>query len=147
MGILDGLIGGMLGGLQGGGDVPPGSGAAGTQQNPLLLIALQLLQQNGGLQGILGKFQQAGYGAQADSWVSTGQNMPISGDALSQVLGHGQLGQIAQQLGMSSGDAAGGLASVLPQLIDRMTPQGQVPTDHQDIVGQTLALLQKRGVD
>ncbi len=143
MGILDGLIGGMLGGMQGGGALAGGTGGA--QQNPLLQVALQLLQQNGGLQGILGRFQQAGYGAQAGSWVSTGQNMPISGDAVSQVLGHGQLGQIAQQLGMSSGDAAGGLASVLPQLIDRMTPQGQVPADHNDMVEQALALLQQRG--
>jgi len=94
MGLLDGLLGGLMGGM-------PGSGA-GTQQqqNPLMLIALQLLQQNGGLQGMLSKFQQAGYGSQADSWVSTGQNMPISADALQQVLGQGQLGQIAQQLGM-----------------------------------------------
>lgn len=144
MGILDGLIGGMLGGMQGGGALAGGS-PGGTPQNPLLQVALQLLQQNGGLQGILGRFQQAGYGAQAGSWVSTGQNMPISGDAVSQVLGHGQLGQIAQQLGMSSGDAAGGLASVLPQLIDRMTPQGQVPADHNDMVEQALALLQQRG--
>ena len=144
MGILDGLIGGMLGGMQGGGGLAGGS-PGGTPQNPLLQVALQLLQQNGGLQGVLGKFQQAGYGAQADSWVSTGQNMPISGDALSGVLGHGRSGQIAQQLGMSSGDAAGGLASVLPQLIDRMTPQGQVPSDQHDIVEQALALLQQRG--
>ena len=123
----------------------PGSGA-GTQQqqNPLMLIALQLLQQNGGLQGMLSKFQQAGYGSQADSWVSTGQNMRISADALQQVLGQGQLGQIAQQLGMSQGDAAGGLASMLPQMVDQMTPQGQVPADHDDIVAQALELLNKR---
>jgi len=138
MGLLDGLLGGLMGGM-------PGSGA-GTQQqqNPLMLIALQLLQQNGGLQGMLSKFQQAGYGSQADSWVSTGQNMPISADALQQVLGQGQLGQIAQQLGMSQGDAAGGLASLLPQMVDRMTPQGQVPADHDDIVAQALELLNKR---
>ena len=107
MGLLDGLLGGLMGGTA-------GSGASGQQQNPLVLMALQMLQQNGGLQGVLSKFQQAGYGAQADSWVSTGQNMPISADALQQVLGHGQLAQIAQQLGMSRGEAAGGLASLLP---------------------------------
>ena len=138
MGLLDGLLGGLMGGMSGG-----GTGAQ-QQQNPLVLIALQLLQQNGGLQGMLSKFQQAGYGSQADSWVSTGQNMPISADALQQVLGQGQLGQIAQQLGMSQGDAAGGLASMLPQMIDRMTPQGQVPADHNDIVAQALELLNKR---
>jgi uncharacterized protein YidB (DUF937 family) len=121
-----------------------GSGAGAQQQNPLVMIALQLLQQNGGLDGLLGRFQQAGYGTQADSWVSTGQNMPISPDMLSQVLGQGQLGQVAQQFGMSGGEAAGGLASMLPQMIDRMTPQGQVPPDHNDIVAQALELLNKR---
>lgn len=137
MGLLDGLLGGLTGGTS-------GSGTAAHQQNPLLQIALQLLQQNGGLQGMLSKFQQAGYGAQADSWVSTGQNMPISADALQEVLGHGQLAQIAQQLGMSRGEAAGGLASLLPQMVDRMTPQGQVPADHNDIVAQALELLTRR---
>ena len=137
MGILDGLIGGMLGG-----GVSTGTGE--TAANPLVAMALQLVQQNGGLAGIVSKFQQAGYGAQADSWVSTGQNLPISADALSQVLGQGELGQIAQRLGVSHGDAAGGLASLLPQLIDRMTPQGQIPGDHRDLVAQALSLLQQR---
>ena len=136
MGLLDGILNSMMGGAA-------GSGMS-AQQNPLVQIALQMLQQNGGIEGVLSKFQQAGYGPQAGSWVSTGQNMPISGDILSQVFGSGQLGQIAQQLGMSHGEAAGGLASVLPQVIDHMTPQGQVPPDHQDIVAQTLAILQKR---
>jgi len=137
MGMLDGLLGSLMGGMT-------SDGTGGKQQSPLLLIALQLLQQNGGLQGVLGKFQQAGYGAQADSWVSTGQNQPISADALSQVLGQGQLGRIAQQLGMSQGEAAGGLASMLPQMIDKMTPQGEVPDDHQDIVAEALALLKSK---
>jgi uncharacterized protein YidB (DUF937 family) len=136
------LLGQLVGGAQGGG--MGGMGGMGAQPSPLLQIALQLLQQNGGLEGMLGKFQQAGYGAQADSWVSTGQNMPISGDVLSQVLGKGSLGQIAQQLGMSHGEAAGGLASVLPQVIDRMTPHGQVPDDHNDIVAQALEMLTRR---
>ncbi len=136
MGMLDGLLGSLMGGMTGDG--------TGGKQSPLLQIALQLMQQNGGLQGMLGKFQQAGYGAQADSWVSTGQNQPINADAFSQVLGHGQLSQIAQQLGLSQGAVAGGLASVLPQVIDKMTPQGQVPDDHNDIVAQALALLTQK---
>jgi len=137
MGLLDGLLNSMTSGTAGGGGTT-------SQQSPLLQMALQILQQNGGIEGVLAKFQQAGYGAQAGSWVATGQNVPISGDVLSQVLGSGQLGEIAQQLGMSHGAAAGGLASVLPQVIDHMTPQGQVPADHDDIVAQTLALLQQK---
>jgi uncharacterized protein YidB (DUF937 family) len=134
MGMLDGLLGSVLGGMM----------RDGTQQpNPLMQMALQLLQQNGGIEGILGKFQQAGYADQAQSWISTGQNQPISADALQQVLGHGQLGQIAQQLGIGQSEAAGGLASMLPQLIDQMTPQGEVPQNSSDLVSEALAILTK----
>ncbi len=138
MGLLDGMLGNVLGGMMGGGQQ---GGAQG--QSPLLAIVLQLLQQNGGLQGMLGKFQQAGYGDQAQSWVGTGQNMPISPDMLQQVLGSGQLSEIAQQLGMSQQDAAGGLAQMLPGVVDQMTPQGQIPDNHSDLVSQALAMLQR----
>ena len=137
MGLLDGLLGNVLGGMMGGGQ----QGVQG--RNPLLMIVMQLLQQNGGLQGILGKFQQAGFGEQAQSWIGTGQNMPISPDALSQIFGQGQLGEIAEQLGMSQPDAAGGLAQMLPGVVDEMTPQGQIPDNGNDLVSQALALLQK----
>jgi uncharacterized protein YidB (DUF937 family) len=140
MGILDDLLGNVLGSVLG-----PGGAAQQQQeqQSPLLQMALRLLQQNGGIGGIVDKLRQAGYGAQADSWVSTGKNEPISPDALQEVLGREEMGDIASQLGMSDREAAGGLASVLPQLIDQMTPQGEVPRDQNDIVAQALALLQK----
>ena len=65
----------------------------------MIQMALQMLQQNGGIEGVLAKLQQAGMGQQAQSWIGTGQNMPISADALSKIFGHGQLAQMAQQLG------------------------------------------------
>jgi len=135
MGMLDGLLGNVLGGMLGGG--------SGQQQNPMMQIALQMLQQNGGVAGMLDKFRQAGYAGHADSWQGTGQNMSISGVQLQEVLGGGAIGQIAQQLGLSHGEAAGGLAQVLPQLIDKFTPDGNVPDNHNDMVAQALALLTK----
>ena len=138
MGLLDGMLGNVLGGMMGGGQ----QGAPG--RSPLLAIVLQLLQQNGGLQGVLAKFQQAGFGDQVQSWVGTGQNMPISPDVLQQVLGSGQLAAIAQQLGMSQQDAAGGLAQMLPDVVNQMTPQGQIPDNHSDLISQALAMLQQR---
>ena len=134
MGMLDGLIGSALGGML-------GAGGSGQAQSPLLQIALQLLQQNGGVGGILDKFRQGGYADQADSWQSAGQNMPLSGSALQEVLGSGTIGQIAGQLGMSHGDAAGGLAQMLPQLIDKFTPNGELPDNQNDVVAQALAIL------
>ena len=142
MGLLDGLLGQMMGGTLGGGQQQSPTGVQ--AQNPLLQIALQMLQQNGGLSGVLAKMQQAGYGQQAQSWIGTGQNMPIDPGALSQIFGRGQLGQIAQQLGVSQEEASGGLAQMLPQVVDQMTPQGQVPDNHSDLVNQALAYLQKR---
>jgi uncharacterized protein YidB (DUF937 family) len=137
MGLLDGVLGNILGGMLGG-------NATGVQsQNPLVVAALQVLQQNGGIQGVLAKLQQAGYGEQAQSWISAGKNLPINADAVRQALGSGQLGQIAQQLGLSHGDAADGIASTLPQIIDQMTPHGTIPDNHTDLVSQALALLTK----
>jgi uncharacterized protein YidB (DUF937 family) len=139
MGMLDGLLGSMMGGMMGGGQSAQSSGGA----SPMIQMALQMLQQNGGIEGLLAKFQQAGMGQQAQSWVGTGQNMPISADALSQIFGQGQMGQIAQQLGMSHEEAAGGLAQALPHVVDQMTPGGQIPAEHNDLVAQALAILQK----
>ena len=135
MGLLDGLLGSMMGG---------GTSAQGAQGgSPMIQMALRILQQNGGIEGLLAKFQQGGMGQQAQSWIGTGQNMPISPDALSQIFGQGQLGQIAQQLGIPTDQAAGGLAQALPHVVDQMTPGGQIPEDHNDLVAQALAMLQK----
>jgi uncharacterized protein YidB (DUF937 family) len=132
MGLLDSLLGTVLGGSAQG-------------QSPLMAAALQLIQQNGGLPGIINKFQQGGYGSQIGSWVGTGANMPINASQLQEVLGSGAIGQIAQQLGVSHGDASSGLAQVLPQLIDKLTPNGQVTSDHADQVQQALSALIRRG--
>jgi len=131
MGILDSLLGSVMGGTVQG-------------QSPLVLAALQLIQQNGGLPGIISKLQQGGYGSHVDSWVGTGANLPINGSQLQEALGSGTIGQIAQQLGLSHGDASSGLAQVLPQLIDKMTPSGQVTSDHADLLSQALSALSKR---
>jgi uncharacterized protein YidB (DUF937 family) len=131
MGLLDGLLGSLTG------------GGAQQGQSPLLQMALQLIQQNGGLPGIVDKFQQAGLSQQAGSWIGTGKNLPITADQLQQVLGSGSIGQIAQQLGLSHGDAGNGLAQALPQIIDKLTPTGQISADHSDLLAQAMAALTK----
>lgn len=102
-----GGLGDVLGGLLGG-----GSGSAG-----------------GGLGGLLEQFQRAGFGAQAQSWVGTGQNEPISGEAVEQVFGPGALGEIARRAGLSVAETSQGLAQILPEVVDRVTPSGQVPDE------------------
>jgi len=130
MGILDTLLQNVVVGTQQG-------------QGSMLQVALQLLQQNGGLPGIISKFEHGGMADHVSSWVATGANMPISGAQLQEILGSGSIGEIAQRLGMSHGDASSGMAQVLPQLIDALTPAGQIPADHRDIVERARALLDK----
>ena len=137
MGLLDGLLGSVLGGMAGQQNQAQGGGQ-------LLQMVLTMLQQNGGIEGLLAKMQQAGYGGQAQSWIGTGQNQPVPPDALSQIFGQGQLADIARQLGVSRDDAAGGLARALPDVVDRMTPDGRIPEDTNDLVAQTLAKLQRQ---
>jgi uncharacterized protein YidB (DUF937 family) len=93
------------------------------------------------------QFRQGGYADQAASWQSTGQNLPVSGSALQEVLGTGAIGQIAQQLGISHGETAGGLAQMLPQLIDQLTPSGEIPDNQDDVVAQALAMLSQNRTD
>ena len=152
MGLLDGLIGNvlgsMLGGNQGQGQDPLGSvmgrlGGANQQQsgNLLLQLALSMLQQNGGLEGILGKFREGGLSHQADSWVGTGQNMNISADQLQQVFGSSTINDLASRLGMSEQQAGSEMAQLLPEVINRLTPEGQVPENSNEEISQGLSAL------
>ena len=143
MGLLDGLLGGLMGGAsdprRGGG----GLGGMGTAA--IIAVVLQLLQRIGGLGGLLQQMQRSGLGAQGQSWVGTGQNMPISPDMLSQIFGQGQIEDIARQLGLSHDEAATSVAQALPHVVDQMTPAGSVPPDSDDLVSRTLQeLMAKR---
>lgn len=136
MGLLDGLVGGVMQGMAGG-------SAPGGADNPLLQAALALLQQNGGLQGVVDLFTKQGLGAQAASWVSTGQNQAISPEQIQQVLGGAGLGDLAAKLGLSQGEAGAGLAQALPDLINRMTPNGSIPADSDQLLSQGMQALGK----
>ena len=126
----NGGLGGMLGGLGGLGAVLP-----------VIVGMLGNDSQHGGLGGLLEKFNQAGMGDAAKSWVGHGENAPISGDQLGQVLGGDMMGDIAAKLGLSHGDASGQLANVLPGLIDKLTPHGQVPAGGLGNSGDLMGML------
>jgi uncharacterized protein YidB (DUF937 family) len=81
----------------------------------------------GGLGGLLEQLQRAGFGEQADSWVGRGANQPISPDAMTQIFGQDGLEQISRQAGVSQDEASRGLSQLLPEVVDRMTPDGEVP--------------------
>jgi len=100
-----------------------------------------MLQQNGGLQEVLGKFRQGGLAQHADSWVSTGQNMNISADQLQEVFGSSTISDLASQLRMPRDQANSAMAQMLPDIINRLTPQGQVPENSDQKIDQGLSAL------
>lgn len=138
-GGLGGLLGGLLGGQQQG-------GAMGALL-PIITGMLANGSQQGGLGGLMEKFNQAGLGDVASSWVGKGENMPINADQLSQVLGSGAIGDIASKLGVGQGEAGGMLAQVLPGIIDQLTPHGQAPAGGlggaDDLMGMLGKMMQK----
>jgi uncharacterized protein YidB (DUF937 family) len=81
----------------------------------------------GGLGGLLEQMRRAGMADQADSWVQRGPNLPISPDALDQIFGRGGMSEIARQAGISEDEARSGLSELLPEVVDRVTPNGNVP--------------------
>ena len=122
MGLLDSVLGSVIGNLAGG-RLGGGAGA-----DILMRVMGGLLNQGGGgLGALLQRFQLGGLGEVAASWVGTGQNLPISAEQLQSVLGGDQIGALAQQAGLSQGDLMGQLAQLLPQVVDRLTPNGQLP--------------------
>jgi uncharacterized protein YidB (DUF937 family) len=107
-----------------------GQPSGGQRGNALLDLATTLIQGHpGGLAGLVQQFTDAGLGREASSWVSTGQNLPISAEQISQVLGQGNVRSLGENFNLSSESASAGLASLLPALIDHLTPKGQVDSE------------------
>jgi uncharacterized protein YidB (DUF937 family) len=103
------------------------------------LIGSGALGKLGGLGGILGKFGGAGLGGKANSWVGTGANDELHPDEVEQALGTDTVAQFAREAGVSHEEAKGGLAALLPKLVDKVTPQGAVPDQSQ--LGSVLSKL------
>lgn len=135
MGLLGEMVKGLAGKFLGGG--------AGTQ-NPLLDMALGLINNPkvGGLTGLLETFKSKGLGDAVSSWISTGQNQPVSGEQIQHVIGKEQIEQIAEKIGISKGEVSSGLASILPQIIDKLTPNGTLP--ESGLLEQGLSLVKKQ---
>lgn len=118
------------------------------QDKNLMQAASELLSNDsahGGLSGLVEKFQQAGLSDVVGSWIGHGQNMPISADQISQVLGSDAVAGIAEKFGFNAQDLSSGLAQHLPGLVDKLTPQGQMPEgglgNASDLLGALGSLL------
>ena len=114
----------------------------GGSSNPLATGLLHMINNTpGGLSGLLQTFHEKGLGGLASSWVGTGQNLPISADQIQNVLGSDQVKQLAAKAGISPDIASSALSQLLPTLVDKLTPNGQVP-QHSSILETGMSVLQ-----
>ena len=134
MGLLDEVVKSVTGGAA------AAAPAAENSQASLANVVLSMLaNQSGGLSGLVQQFTSQGLGHIVNSWIGTGQNLAISPQQLNAVLGSDQLKTIATRAGLSPETAQSGLAQLLPQIIDRMTPNGEMPQG--DLMAKGLELL------
>jgi len=131
MGLLDQLVGA----------VGKMSGQSTGTDSSLLNSVLQLLDnpQTGGLSGLVQSFKDAGLAHVVNSWISTGKNLPISAEQIQSVLGSEQIKSLAGKLGVSTDQVSGQLAGILPQVIDKLTPNGTLPQG--DLLSKGMELL------
>jgi uncharacterized protein YidB (DUF937 family) len=108
MGFLDGMIGGMVGAAM----VP---------------VVNSLLEQHGGVQGIVNQFETNGLGSTVNSWVQQGPNHPVAPEHVQKAFGDQTLNELAAKAGMTPQELAAKLAQVLPHTVDALTPDGVVP--------------------
>jgi uncharacterized protein YidB (DUF937 family) len=122
MGLLDDILKGVSGAS--GGAPEPAHHTLATE----LVGMLSGGGTSGGLTGLVNMFNQKGLGDVVSSWVSTGRNLPISPDQIQSVLGSAQVQALAAKAGISPQMASAAIAQILPQLVDRCTPDGRVPS-------------------
>ncbi len=108
MGMFDGLLGGIVG--------------AG-----MVSVVGDILEKHGGVQGVVDEFERKGLGATVKSWVGTGPNQPVSPDEVRDTLGPDLLQQLSAKSGLSVQELTQKLSQVLPQAVDKLTPDGTVP--------------------
>lgn len=119
-------VAGMLGGQ---------GGKAGTYT-----AILSWVNEQGGIQALLERFQQGGLGAIIESWISTGSNQPVSSDQVTNALGSPAIASLAEKLGIDPQAASSLIAEHLPKVVDSFSPNGQVD-EPQDLVSEGLNLL------
>ena len=130
MGLFDSVIGSVMSEMQ-------KTGGLASALGPLLAND----GANGGLDGLIAKFNQAGMGELIASWIGKGENLPISADQLKQVLGEGTIADIASKFGMTPAQTGGHMADMLPNIIDQLTPHGAAPEGGFGNAGELLGKL------
>lgn len=130
MGFLDEMgkqLGGALGGTGG--------------QPDVMQIVQALMTQSGGLDGLLAKLKQGGLGDAVQSWLGNGQNLPVNAEQITRALGQPQVAAMAKQFGIDPQQVSQLLAQNLPGLVDKLSPNGALSGNPQDLLAQGASLL------
>jgi len=111
------------------GQVAGALGGAPGQHDGLVSSIMGMLNEGGtgGLAGLARQFREKGLGDVVGSWISTGKNLPISASQIQNVLGTERLQQLAAGAGVPLQEIGAKLATVLPHVVDKLTPDGQMP--------------------
>lgn len=125
MGLIDSILGSILGG----GAATSSKGSMAGPSGGILKSVLSMLPLGGGLASLMQLFQQKGMSDVFSSWVSTGQNKPVTGQQLTEVFGEEKIASMAQEMGVSPEECSTQLSEHLPELVDKMTPTGNLPSD------------------
>lgn len=135
MGLFDSVVGNVLNNL--------GNDGASAGGNSMLQLVIGLIQQNGGLGGLLEKLKQSGLSDQVASWVGGGANLPVNAEQISQALGSGPLAELAAKFGFNPQEISGMLAKQLPEVVNQLTPDSRLPdnANDPDLLGQGLSAL------
>jgi uncharacterized protein YidB (DUF937 family) len=103
-------------------------GGQGQSNNAMLGHVLDMIKNHpGGVTGLIDSFHQNGLGGLVSSWIGTGQNLPISADQIQSVLGSGQIASLAAKAGITPDQASAEISKLLPQVMDKLSPNGQLP--------------------
>lgn len=111
-------------------------------QSALMGSVLSMIERSGGVSALIQKLQQGGLADQVSSWIGTGENTPVSGNQILDAFGQTHVQELASEVGLAPEHVSTGLAQLLPQIIDQLTPDGTVP--HNDLLAQGLGLLKNR---
>lgn len=128
MGLFDSVAGAVLGKMMG-------------DKGGMAQVALEMFNQNGGLTGILDKFKEGGLAEEAASWVGKGENIPISAEQISSVLGNTAIAEMAAKFGIDPDTLSSQIAEHLPTVVDKLTPDGEVNDNSGNLLTTVLSML------
>lgn len=128
MGLFDNVAGAVLGKMMG-------------DKGAMAQVALEMFNQHGGLAGVLEKFNQAGLGNLVASWVGKGENLPLTPNHVTDVLGATTIADMAAKFGLTPEMLSAQIAEYLPSVVDKLTPDGKVDNNSGDLLSTVLSMM------